>query len=80
MNVACACDETRSGRGIDRRENASSDCSHAESAHAAYAVDFETKLETSRGFIGNGDPPPPPPPVYALAKGRYPVYRLIHKR
>ena len=32
---------------------------------SAHAVDFETKLETSRGgggFIGNGEPPPPPPP------------------
>ena len=37
-------------------------CSHAVSTHA---VDFETKLETSRGFIGNGEPPPPP--VYAPA-------------
>ena len=26
---------------------------HAVSAHV---VDFETKLETSRGFIGNGEP------------------------
>ena len=45
MNVACACD-TRTG-------SIAKTCSHAMSAHG---VDFETKLATSRGFIGNLEP------------------------
>ena len=54
MNVACTCDETRPG-------SIAKTCSHAVSAHAAYAVDFETKLETSRGgSLATVNPPPPP--------------------
>ena len=42
-----ACDETRPGLIVKA-------CSNAVSAYAAV---FETKLETSRGFIGNGESP-----------------------
>ena len=61
MNVACACDETRSW-------SIAKTCSHAVSAHA---VDFETKLETSRRVHWQRWPPPPFP-VYAPdgCKGR----------
>ena len=50
MNVACACDETRPW-------SIAKTCSHAVSAHA---VDFETKLETSRGVHWQRWTPPPP--------------------
>ena len=63
MNVPCACDETRP-------LTIAKTCSHAVSAHA---VDFETKLETSRGVHWQRwtPPPPPPPPMYAPDVSRY---------
>ena len=48
-NVACACDETRPG-------SIAKTCSQTVSAHA---VDFETKLETSRGVHWQRWTPPP---------------------
>ena len=35
--------------GLAAGSIAAKTCSQAVSAHAAYAIDFETKLETSRG-------------------------------
>ena len=55
INIVCACDETRPG-------SIAKTCSHAVSAHA---VDFETKLETSRGVHWQRWTPPPPPCVRA---------------
>ena len=55
MNVACACDETRLW-------SIAKTCSQAVSAHA---VDFETKLETSRGVHWQRWTPP----VYAPGSG-----------
>ena len=68
MNVACACDETR----VLRPWSIAKTCSHAVSAHA---VDFETKLETSRGVHWQRWPPPPPP-VYAPALSRAVVIKI----